>query len=73
MKILEIALFGGSLTFGIISTEIFQNENSKFYKVAKCLKLNLNFISKIEGRHGTATHSAHCSMTLTISIIFRLP
>ena len=73
MKILQIALFGGFLTFGIISTEIFRNENFKFYKGMKCLKLNLNFISKLEGKYNTATHSAHRSMTLTISIIFRLP
>ena len=35
----------------------------------KCLKWNLNLMSKIKGRYNTPTHSTYGSMKLTISII----
>ena len=47
----------------------FQN----FNEAAKRLKWNVDFMSKIKGIYNTSTHSMHGSMTLTISITFRLP
>ena len=47
-------------------TEILRNEISQFYESAKCLKWNLDFMGKIEGRYNIPTHSTHGSMTLTI-------